>query len=483
MLATLAVLLAAGPASATAIVPAQVGAARLGQAIAPGFVGVSAEYKALHVYTGRNPAAVDPVLIALLRGLAPGQPPVVRVGGDSTDSTWWPMRGVIPPGGINYRLTNGWLRSTRALAAALGARLIMGINLASGRPALAAAEARALLQGIGRQHIQALEIGNEADLYDVFPWYRDRRHRVVFARSTYDLGSFTSQFSKWRAALPVAPVAGPAFAGLSWMSGLDSFLSAEPGLALSTFHRYPLRGCIQDPSSPGYASIANLLSDRSSAGLAQQVARYVLTAHAHGVRFRLDELNSAACSGRRGTSDTFASALWVLDTLFNLASVGVDGVNVHTLPRAAYELFTLSHRGGRWHALVHPEYYGMWMFARAFPAGAQLLPVSVPGGPVKVWATRAPDGRTRVVLINKDPLAPAVVQLQLLGPVRAAAAQSLLAPGIDATSGVSFGGQSFGSDTGTGTLAGTPQATPVHPSLFGVYTVALPAASAVLLTR
>ena len=58
-------------------------------------------------------------------------------------------------------------------------------------------------------------------------------------------------------------------------------------------------------------------------------------------------MNSASVhAGKRGVSDTFASALWVLDTLFNLAAVGVDGVNVHTLPGAAYELFTFRYRRG-----------------------------------------------------------------------------------------------------------------------------------------
>ena len=39
----------------------------------PGFVGVSFEYRAMHVYTGRDPSAVNPVLVQLLKALAPGQ--------------------------------------------------------------------------------------------------------------------------------------------------------------------------------------------------------------------------------------------------------------------------------------------------------------------------------------------------------------------------------------------------------------------------
>ena len=84
---------------------------------------------------------------SLLRAWRPGQSPVIRIGGNSTDETWWPIRGMIPPGGIYYRLTKGWLRTTQALAADLQAKLILGINLAAGRPAIAAAEGRALPGG------------------------------------------------------------------------------------------------------------------------------------------------------------------------------------------------------------------------------------------------------------------------------------------------------------------------------------------------
>jgi hypothetical protein len=176
----------------------------------------------------------------------------------------------------------------------------------------------------------------------------------------------------------------------------------------------------------------------------------------------------------------FASALWVVDTLFNLASVGVDGVNIHSLPGSAYEFASFSQFPGGWQAFVHPEYYGLMMFAQAFPPGAQLLPVTAPSGPVKIWATQAPDGTTRVVLINKDATAAHSVQLQLPGAESGASLEWLQAPSVDSTSGVTLGGQTFGDETTTGTL-GAATTTPVTPA-GGVYTVPLPAGSAALLT-
>jgi Glycosyl hydrolase family 79 C-terminal beta domain len=482
ILLTLAI---AAPSPAAADQPtvfAQVGDTTSGQAMPPGFVGVSLEYKAMHLYTGRDPRAVNPVLVHLLARLAPGQHPELRIGGNSTDSTWWPVRGVIPPGGISYGLTKGWLRTTQALARALGARLIVGINLASGRPALAGAEARSILHGIGRRYIQALEIGNEPDLYGTFAWYRNRRGRLVFSRpASYDFADFLSDFARWRAALPSVPLAGPAVSSLNWMGGLDGFLASEPAVRVVTLHRYPLRACTTAPAAPAFTSIANLMLDSSSFGLAQGVAPFVTTAHAHGAQFRLDELNSAACSGRLGVSNTFASALWALDALFNLAAVGVDGVNIHTLPKAPYEPFTFARRGSTWSAFVHPVYYGLLMFAQAFPPGARLLTVTAPGGYVKVWATVAPDGHTRVVLINKQATTPVRVHLQLAGIATTATVAALRAPAINSVSGVTLAGRTFGLKTTTGELRGSPRTTPLSPA-GGTYDVELPAASAVLLT-
>jgi hypothetical protein len=122
----------------------------------------------------------------------------------------------------------------------------------------------------------------------------------------------------------------------------------------------------------------------------------------------------------------------------------------------------------------------MLMFAHAFPVGARLLPVSAPAGPVKVWATRAPDGSTRVALINKDSRTHRV-ELQLAPASQQAELEWLRGPTASATSGVTLGGQSFGFETATGRLA-APRLEPVSQML-GWYSIEVPADSAALLTR
>ena len=77
-------------ASGVSVAVLTVGPTPVGAPIAPGFVGLSMEYPTLATYAGRNPRAVDPVLEQLIRNLAP-QRPVLRIGGSTTDWTWWPI--------------------------------------------------------------------------------------------------------------------------------------------------------------------------------------------------------------------------------------------------------------------------------------------------------------------------------------------------------------------------------------------------------
>src|SRR5580704_5377484 len=84
--------------------------------IPPGFLGLSFEYQGTRHYTGTEPAAIDPVLAPLVRDLNPGQAPVLRIGGDSTDASWWPIPGVKRPPWVKYTLTASWVQSTRTLA-------------------------------------------------------------------------------------------------------------------------------------------------------------------------------------------------------------------------------------------------------------------------------------------------------------------------------------------------------------------------------
>ncbi|MDQ6818512.1 MAG: glycosyl hydrolase family 79 C-terminal domain-containing protein [Actinomycetota bacterium] len=453
-----------------------------GRAIPDGFLGLSLEYTAIEAYAGTDPTAVNPVLVQLIRNLSPGQRAALRIGGDTTDSTWWPVPGLARPPGVTYSLTAQWLQVAHSLAAALRARVIAGVNLEADRQLLAANEAQALLDGIGRHYVEALELGNEPALYSLFTWYRTAAgHQVKGRGHGYDFAGFVRDFTQISASLPNVPLAGPALNDSGWISRLRQFLAAEPRVKVVTVHRYPLQVCFVRPGSPQYPTLPHLISRTASAGLAERLAPVITAAHARGLPLRLDEINTVACGAKVHVSRTFAAALWSLDVLFQLARAGVDGVNFHTFPGAGYNLFSFIHSGGRWSGSVAPGYYGMLMFAEAAPHGARLVRASgsQPSW-LRSWATRSRAGTIRVVLINTGS-APRLVSVAIRGSSARATLVRLTAPSLDAPSGITLGGRSFDAPTNTGKLAGHFERVALERS-GGRYLVPMPPYSAALIT-
>src|SRR5207302_4190776 len=123
----------------------------------------------------------------------------------------------------------------------------------------------------------------------------------------------------------------------TWTAQFASFLARERRVRVATVHAYPLKHCV----AANHVTIGQMLSNSSSEGLAAGLGPLAAIAHRHHVPLRVDEMNSVSCGGERGVSDTYATALWSLDTLFALAHAGVDGVNIHTPPRSINQMFTV----------------------------------------------------------------------------------------------------------------------------------------------
>ncbi|MBV9941048.1 MAG: hypothetical protein JO262_02875 [Solirubrobacterales bacterium] len=453
-----------------------------GTRIAPGFLGLSIEYWALEAYAGRHPAAINPELSRLIRDLVPAQTAVLRIGGVSTDQTWWPLPGVKRPPGVLYRLGARRLMVMRKLAEEADARLILGISFEADSRMLAGAEARAMVTVIGRSRIDAFELGNEPELYGnpSFPWYMRDGHNVMGRPAGYGPTRFMSDFATIAAGLPRLPLAGPASGAAGWLGYLGPFIAANPRLGMVTVHRYPFEACAVQPPSPSYPTIARLLSPLGTTDQTAGLLPYVATAHAHGLPLRIGEMNALGCGNPPEVSNSFALALWAIDALFAYAQVGVDGVNVHTWPSAPYQLFTFQRTRTGWQAFVEPEYYGLLMFTQAAPAGSRLVSAASSDPAVRTWATRAADGTIRITLINDDPATAQRVTVKVNGAPSPASLERLLAPSATARDGVTLAGQTF-DETRNGELAGPVVQSTVYSGSRG-YPVSLPPASAALLT-
>ena len=423
------------------------------------------------------------MLVQLIRDVAPGQTPVLRIGGNSTDQTWWPAPDATQSPGVIYTLDKSWLATTRALAVATGAKLILGVNLKADSPAEAAAEAYAYRTGIGTRYIDALEIGNEPELYKVFPYYEEDGMPVFARPPTYDFASYIDDVAQIAKGIRRLPLAGPATGMASWLARVPELFAAEPHLKIVTYHRYPLLACFSQPGDSRYPSIPNLLEPDAARDLLQGIGNAISVAHSHGATVRIDELNSVACSGQTGVSDTFASALWMLDTLFAMVRAGVDGVNIHTLPDAAYEPFVFRRihgavaRDGASRVLQPAD-----VRAGGLPGARMLGLEETASTDVRSRATVTHDGEVHVVLINDSLTSGHVVLVRPPAKAREAVLERLRAPSAAATGDVTLAGQTFGTETGTGTLKGKLKTVRVAPDRRGRYLIRLPASSAAMVT-
>jgi hypothetical protein len=190
--------------------------------------------------------------------------------------------------------------------------------------------------------------------------------------------------------------------------------------------------------------VGRLLSDRASAGLARLIEPAVGLAHRAGLQFRLTELGSASCGGVPGVSDSFASALWAPDAMFELLRAGADGINVHIRAEAVNGAFAISRAG---QLLARPLLYGMILFDRTVGAGGRLLSLrEVAGRALRVaaWAVRAPGHVSRLLLLDEGASSARVVVR--LRRSATATTQRLVAPSIAARSGITLDGQWLGGD-------------------------------------
>ena len=448
--------------------------------IPAGFTGLSFELTALKTYTGKDPDAINPVFAQLVRNIAQGGRPVIRLGGDSTDWAWYPVPGMARPPWVRYQIDANWLQILHAVVKRLDARLIVGINFESDSARIAGAEARAVVRAAGRAAIAGLELGNEPELYSGFNWYRTSAGVGVKGRPAgWGPPVYNQEYRAITTALPRVPLAGPAVGNPNWFAALGSFLAANRAVKVATLHRYPLVRC----SSGAHVTAGQLLSTDASDGLANSIAPYVAVARRYGDSLRIAEMNAVSCGGQPGLSDTFTTSLWAVDALFAMAKVGVAGVNIHTTPGYVNQLFSFTQNAaGSWSGSVEPLYYGLLLFAQAAPAGSRLLRVSSSGNAaVRVWATRGTDGLDRVVVINAAPGTTQTVRMSVPGETQPGTLERMTAPRLSATSGVSIAGESFGRSTTTGQLAGTPRVTKA-PRVDGDYVITLHGASAALLT-
>jgi hypothetical protein len=281
--------------------------------IGPAFAGLSYEKMALQWSFFE---ASNEVGITLFRGLGAS---VLRIGGNSVDQYVWTPNGA---GRTYLQIAPSDVASLAAFVKAAGWQCLYGINLggaATGAttPALAAAEVAYAVEQFGSS-LLGIEIGNEPDAYG---------NPGSYFAGNWSLADYLALWGQFRSAIlattPGVPITGPvaAYDVSTWTIPYGQAVAPDGKITLLTQHYYRANG-----ESP--TSTAEFLITPDST-LVAELSLLEAGARSIGVPYRMSECNSFYGGGASGVSNSYASALWVIDFLFNCAQGGSVGANLH----------------------------------------------------------------------------------------------------------------------------------------------------------
>ena len=388
--------------------------------IGAGFAGLSYEKAAMvdHLFAEQNTN-----LIGLFQLLGKS---VLRIGGNTVDETIWNPNGIGKQAGIvapsDIDTLAGFLNATQW-------DVLYGINMAQSTPQLAADEIAYAVKTLGSR-LAGIELGNEPDLYggNYFPaWnYSDFAARwELFA-------------SEILANNPGVPLTGPTLALASNISTWTVPFIASQGHQLSLITQHFYRGNGLSPSS----GIAELIS--ADPALIAMEAQLAPLAASSGIPYRVAETNSFYNGGAAGVSDSYASALWILDHLFNIAQGGSVGANLHGGNLGSVYTPIADNNGIVME--VRPEYYGMLLFTMMGQGTLLQTSVSTALQDVTAYAVKGLSGALNILINNKDATQNLAVTIDCNQQINAVTLQLLTGPALNSTSGVAIQGANVSLD-------------------------------------
>lgn len=432
-----------------------------GQAIPADFLGLSYEKSALAENHFRPE---NGILARLHRNLGNA---VLRIGGNMVEHcSWQPTRaGSGETGGITP-ITPEEVDRFFAFTREIGWNVIYGVNLAGNNPANSAAEI-GYASRTGGKSVLAFEIGNEPDHYYLPPKKTFRQQGYSYAQYRNELGEALRLIGDADPGIPLAAPANTSGGNKGWFAPCVREFGKQ--LSLATSHFYPTSN--MEP----YPTVEKLLAPETESKTVEMARANLAVAREAGLPWRLAECNSTSLGGTHGVSDVYASAVWGADFLFDLAELGVAGINFHTnFKPEGYTPIAFDRKGGTYTA--RPLYYSLLLFKDA--GRGKVLPTETKSGAnVTSHATLGADGKLRVTVINKD-LTRNVTASIATGTNRSSGTVARLTGASPSRQeGITYAGMTV---TPEGSLT-APKAEPIKGSS-GRFEVTLPSCSAAVLT-
>lgn len=424
-----------------------------GTPIPADFTGLSVETAILPNNAYFNNA--DQSLQGLIRRLGSGG--VLRVGGNSSEYSNW--NGMTTGHAQMYNIGPEDIDRLAAVADNVNWKVIYGLNLGTGSPQQAAAEAKAVHTRLGNR-LLAFQIGNEPDLF-AGNGLRPR---------TYTVNDYMNEWREFyeavQRAVPGAPFAGPDIAFRTFWE--MPFATTFPhDLRFLSLHYYA-----EGPGSSPKSTIEKMLAPNAS--LVSRTADLAAAAAAINVPYRMTECNSCYGGGRAGVSDTLAAALWGVDYMFQLAAAGYSGCNFHGGTGGPYSPLVEDGRGVMTYN-ARPLYYGMLMFALG--GRGEMVPsiLMQPNLNLNAYTATGPHRELQITVINKEPNTSVDIDITLDRRYNKGSVIRLTGSGIASKTGITLGGSTV-SSSGDWQPSSTEPLAPHGRSI----TLHVPAASAAL---
>lgn len=421
-----------GGSRVTLAIPSQPAGVRIPE----GFVGLSYEVQQLsrpEFFSAKNTG-----LIAAFKQVSSSG--VLRLGGNTSEYATWKATADAPdpqrpatrevagePKAQYYAVTPESVRNLADFLEATGWKCIYGIGLGTNTPARAAEEAEFAARTLGDK-LEYFQIGNEVDLFG-----SHLRDPKTWTPKTY-LDEWLGMARAVEARVPMAKFGMPDIAArMQWLTEIaDEWAKIEnPPHVVALTHHYYFGGPATNPNVniPNLLSPATVLRVQKMAATANAAAKEM-----GGVPVRMTEGNTCYRGGKPGVSDVFAAALWAADYSLELASNRYSGLNLHggtgnsvansvggSLPGDAllnakgetaqqisehpHPFYTPIATFGSEYVL-QPVAYGL-KFAGSLSGGmlfADDFAAKLQAGGVNAtaYAAKMADGRTSVVILNKD---------------------------------------------------------------------------------
>ncbi len=424
-----------------------------GYVIPSTFQGLSYE-TAILAKTPKFLAATNTVLVQLIKNLGPG---LLRVGGNSSDGTYWTSIPRNSKTGSDS-LSKTDIDSIAAFATAINWPILFGLNLGSSTAAVAADEAAYVAKSF-QNNLYAFQTGNEPDLF-----YNNGHRTASYNYAAYQT-EWNSYFTSINNTVSQAAFAGPDIAvHAQWVT---SFADVENKNVKLIDGHYYRTGPSSDPSITYQTILAP----------ATQLPAYLQTLNKASLKYnlpyRISECNSVYKGGKAGVSDVFASALWALDFMWIVAENNGQGVNFHGANGGAYSPFI--QQNGL--TVPRPEYYAMLAFKYG-STNSNIVPATMSQTACNCSSYACINGAgTYITLINKEVATDISFNITTSKKNNTVSISRLAAPAITATTNITLGGSSV-NENGT--------YTPVTAQLYTVaansFIINVPAGSAAIVS-